>query len=319
MRSRAGLVGAAAVVTGALMACGLDIVGSADTAEPDDSAPGPARPAPEPIDDLGDDDGGAAPTFDAALPDETPIDGGPPDAGPCSASITENFAQGLGAWAQYGGVVRGVSGNNAYAQLIAPDAKSRAAGLFWVPPAGVKATSFRASFSYYVATPYRYWYMGDGLTFTWLTSTGGSALGAGAVTGAGLGLQPGIAGSAFALDGWQNSSIGDLAEPSFSVLGIDPARGNPGSYAWHLAKKGPYRRSDVYDAWRRIEIVVANGKATARFRFSPNGTPTTLFEDVTVDTANLVALGFTAATGGADAMGFFVDTVSIELTDATCD
>ncbi|MBX3264976.1 MAG: hypothetical protein KIS78_26020 [Labilithrix sp.] len=319
MRSRAGWIVAGCVVTGALMACGLDVVGSADVADAEDAAARPAEPEPEPIDDLGGDDAGSAPTFDAALPDETPIDAGPPDAGPCSASITENFAQGLGAWTQYGGVVRGVSGNNAYAQLIAPGVKNRAAGLFWVPPAGVKATAFKASFSYYVATPYRDWYMGDGMTFTWLTSTGGNALGANAVTGAGLGLQPGVAGNAFALDGWQNSSIGDLSEPSFNLLAIDPARGNPGSYAWHLAKKGPYRKNDVYDAWRRIEIVVANGKATARFRFSSNGTATTLFDEITVASADVVALGFTAATGGADAMAFFVDTVSVELTDPTCD
>ena len=32
----------------------------------------------------------------------------------------------------------------------------------------------------------------------------------------------------------------------------------------------------------------------------------------------LVALGFTASTGGADAMGFAIDTVSFELLDATC-
>jgi hypothetical protein len=84
-------------------------------------------------------------------------------------------------------------------------------------------------------------------------------------------------------------------------------------------KNGPYYRDDVYDAWRTIEITVADGKASAKFRYSATGNLYGLFDDVPVDTtADIVAIGFTASTGGADAMGFFVDTVSFELTGATC-
>ena len=315
MGSRSAAVAVAALVS--VAACGLDVVGRALPAESaSDSPTSTDATTPEP-ERLG--DGTEDPGADAAPPEETPIDAGPVDAGPCGLPVlADNFAQGLGKWTQYGGVEQAVAGNNnAYARLIAEGVESRAAGLFWLPNMNAKA--FKASFSYYVSTPARDWYMGDGFTFSWLTSTGSAPLGSGAVTGQGLGLQPGTAGYAFALDEWQNTSIGDLKGPSFNLLHIDAARGSPGSYDWHLVKKGPYYDSDVYDAWRTIEITVADGKASAWFRFVPNGTRSTLFTDVAVDTsANIVAIGFTAATGGSDAMGFFVDTVSIELTDATC-
>ncbi len=307
---------AALVVAGAAVgvACGLDVVGTLAPAEITTGDAASTAPATERIGD-GDD----APALDAAAAEETPIDAGPVDTGPCGPTVlVDNFAQGLGSWVSYGGVEQRVTGNNAYARLIAEGDKKRAAGLFWLPK--VNATAFKATFTYYVATPFRTWYMGDGLTFVWLTSLGTSPLGTGAVEGQGLGIQPGTTGYAFALDEWQNSSIGDLEGPSFNFLRIDPARGNPGSYDWHLVKKGPYANKDVYDAWRTLEIVVEDGKASASFRFTPTSTPNALFTNVAVDTsANVVALGFTAATGGADAMGFFVDTVSFELTNATCE
>ena len=315
--------GAVLVAAGAaVVACGLEVVGNVNPIEaPPDAGVTPvdvssddaAAPEPERIGD-----GGEA-TTDAAPIDETPLDAGPVvDAGPCGPSVlVDNFAQGLGKWTHYGGVEQRTQGNNAYARLIAEGVPARAAGLFWVPT--VKATAFKAKFAYYVRTSDRYWYMGDGITFTWLTSTGGTTLGTNATSGQGLGLQPGVAGYAFALDGWQNSSIGDLDAPSFSFLHIDPARGSPGSYGWHVSKRGPFYRPDVYEAWRTIELTVANGRASALFRFSPNGTLHSLIENVPVDTStNVVAMGFTASTGGADAMGFFVDTVSFELTNATC-
>lgn len=316
MRTRGWvLFGAGAV----LAACGLDVVGSAGSPEITTAdaatAPGtlPAEPEPERLGD-----GTETPAADAAPPDETPIDAGPIEAGPCGPPVlVDNFAQGLGKWTHYGGVEQRTTGNNAYARLIAEGVKSRAAGLFWLP--NVNAKGFKASFAYFVSTPYRDWYMGDGLTFTWLTSTGAAPLGTGAVNGQGLGIQPGVTGHAFALDEWKNSSIGDLDGPSFSFVRIDPTRGNPGSYDWHLAKKGPYYKDQLYDAWRTIEITVENGKASAVFRFTPTGARNELFKDVPVDTSgNIVALGFTASTGGADAMGFFVDTVSFELTNASC-
>ena len=318
MRYRAAVFVAACA---AVVACGLEVVGNAVTVEATPEA-GSSEPVVDPVEDaavqperIG--DGGEA-TLDAAPPEETPVDAGPIDAGPCGPTVlVDNFAQGLGKWTHYGGVEQRIQGNNAYARLIAEGVRTRAAGMFWLPT--VKATAFKARFAYFARSSDRYWYMGDGITFTWLTSTGGVALGTNAVTGQGLGLQPGVAGHAFALDGWRNALIGDLDPPSFSFLDIDPARGNPGAYGWHLSKNGPYYRTDVYDAWRTIELTVANGRATAMFRFSPNGTLHRLVENVPVDTsADIVAMGFTASTGGADAMGFFVDTVSFELTNATC-
>ena len=317
MRSRAWVLLAGGTV---LVACGLDLVGAAGPVEitPTDAAATPETGATslEP-EKLG--DGTEPPAADAAPPDETPIDAGPVDAGPCTTSLVDNFAQGLGNWTHFGGVERRTAGTNAYARLIAQDVKSRAAGLFWLVPSAVNATSFKASFAYYVSTPYREYYQGDGITFTWLTSTGTAPIGTGAVTGQGLGIQPGVTGYAFAIDQWRNESIGDLEGPSFNFLRIDPGAGNPGSYDWHVAKKGPYYQSQVYDAWRTIEITVEGGKASAVFRFSPGGAPNVLFTDVPVDTtAKITALGFTAATGGADPMGFSVDTVSFALTNATC-
>jgi len=322
MRLRAGVL---LVAGAAIVACGLDVVGTTvpdgvESTTPEGGAAisleeaGASEPEPERIGDGRDNEGA-----DAAPPAETPVDAGAVDAGPCGPSaLVDNFAQGLGSWTHYGGVQQGVAQNgNAYARLIAEGANTRAAGLFWLPT--VKAKAFKATFAYYIATPYSYWYMGDGLTFTWLTSTGGASLGTGAIAGQGLGLQPGVAGHAFALDGRQHASIGDRGAPSFSFFDIDPSRGNPGSYDWHIENKGPYRRSDVYDAWRTIEITVANGRATAQFRFVPNGSRYGLFENVPVDTsADIVAMGFTASTGSAEPMGFFVDTVSFELTDAVC-
>ena len=318
MRLRAGLL----VVGGvAVVACGLDVVGislpgDAVTATTDGDDAG--APEPERIGD-----GSERDDTDAAPPEETTIDAGPVEAGACGASVlVDNFAMGLGNWTHYGGVEQRIAqNNNAYARLIAEGASSRAAGMFWLPT--VKAKAFKATFAYFVSTPFRYWYMGDGFTFTWLTSTGGAALGTGALNGQALGMQPGVAGYAFALDGWKNTSTGDRDAPSLAFLAIDPSRGNPGSYDWHVAKNGPYYREDLYDAWRTIEISVMGGKASARFRFSPTGPLHRLFDDVPVDsstsgTSDIVAMGFTASTGGSDAMGFAIDTVSFELIDATC-
>lgn len=311
------ILGAAALATSALVACGLDVVGGLGPASSLGDAAVPTEPETQAPERLG--DGGEAPTFDASLPGETVIDAGPVDSGPCGPALfEENFAQGLASWTHYGGVEQGVSGGNAYARLIEQGKRNRAAGLFWLPT--VKATSFKASFTYYVSTPSSL-SKGDGLTFTWLTSKGPQALGTNAVTGQGFGLPPGVAGHAVALDGWQNLLIGDPGAPSLSLIEIDPSRGNPGSYDWHIVKKGPYYEVDLYDAWRTIDVVVANGKASATFRFSANGPPTTLFADVDVDEDDdgVIALGFTAGTGGVDAMGFFVDTVRFELTNASCD
>lgn len=303
------------VVAGAaVVACGLDVVGTVDEGALDPRAvraPDDAGVVPERIGD-GDE------AVDAAAPGETPP--GTIDAGACSkAVLVDNFVDGLGKWAHFGDVEQQVSPSaNAYARLIEAGKKNRAAGLFWLPSVGAKA--FKASFTYHVTTPNRGMIMGDGLTFTWLTSTGILPLGVGAVTGRGLGLQPGAVGYAFALDAWQNPLLGDLPGPSFGFLELDPARGSPGSYQWHIAKNGPYRLDDVYDAWRTIEITVADGHAAAKFRFVPGGTSHSLFAGVPVDTTStIVAMGFTASTGSAEAMGFAVDAVAFELTDATCD
>jgi hypothetical protein len=203
----------------------------------------------------------------------------------------------------------GTSGN-AYARFTTTSSYNRAAGLFWIPE--VKATSFTATFEYYALTPFFQFGMGDGITFAWLTDTGVAALGAGAFSGGALGFAPNVTGHAFALDSYRNLSAGDPTSPSFSLLRVDKARGNPGSYDWHVATRGPL--GSVYDAWRTVVIKVANGLASASV-----GTTMLIVDAPVADkAAPILAIGFTASTGGGDPIAFHVDTVQIELTDPTC-
>ncbi|AKU99103.1 hypothetical protein AKJ09_05767 [Labilithrix luteola] len=261
-------------------------------------------------------DGGSP--LPASSPSGPAIDAAPVDSGACAPTVfVERFDTGFAQWTTYGGVELASIGGESTGQLIATGAKSRAAGLFWIPT--VKATSFRATFNYYVPKPPADWEVGDGLTFTWLTSTGTSPLGADASDGQGLGLPADVTGYALALDGWQNSSINDLDAPSFNILALDPARGLPGQYDWHVRTLGPFEPADVYGVWRTIEAVVANGKVSATLRLSTGGQVATLFTDVPIDTsAAVTALGFTASTGDAAAAGYFVDTVTFELTNPSC-
>jgi hypothetical protein len=64
--------------------------------------------------------------------------------------------------------------------------------------------------------------------------------------------------------------------------------------------------------WRTVTITYAGGKLSA----SVSGTQ--LFKNVNIPPANILYLGFTAATGGVGALGWAVDTVNIELTDPVC-
>lgn len=293
------------------VACGVDLVGEASPdagfVEASTSPSDPSKPAGTTTLE-----GGSLDTPpDADIIDgETPIpDAGPPksDAG-CTTSITDTFADGiLPKWTTYGPVSQGTANGNAYARLIPLDTPGTAAGMFWVPTA--KATSFTATFTYYARTD-GFDDIGDGLTFTWITAKDANALGTGAVTGAGLGIQPGVSGYAFAFDGYQNSGINDTSSPSFSVLKIESTRGSPASYDWHVIKSGPW--SGVYDSWRNTSVKLANGKVSTKV------TTTSVFNDVAVTPSPIVAIGFTASTGGVHPIAFFVDTVSITLDDATC-
>ncbi len=296
------------------VACGLELAGEGGP---------PDIPLPE-RDDGGNNDAtpviGELPESGAdILPGETTIDAGEVDAGSCGPTgVQENFANGIdnAKWVTYGKVTRVVTGNNNIARLIETDDKEEAAGMMFVPK--VTATEFTASFYYFAQLPYVGWFesanYADGYTLTWLTEGDPATLGTApqnVVSGAGLGFPNATKGYAFAMDLYRNSAPQDLDGPSFYVVGLDGAKGAPGSYPWHLRKSGPW--SGVYDSWHKVDITLAGGKLSATI-----DTTVKIFENIDVPVAPIKAIGFTAATGGGKAVGFFIDTVDIKLTNATC-
>lgn len=285
-------------------ACGLDVVGTAPTVTEVSSN--------DPIDNsLTFDDvteaGASKGATDAAVdsPDPTDVT--------CSPVVmTETFDSDLDGWIHYGGVEHRDRDGVTYARLTGRTTFNRAAGLFWIP--NVKTTAFKAKYSFLAS---RFMGGGDGLAFSWLSSTGASTLTAG-VPGQGLGIPYDARGYALAFDVWRNTSIGDAETPSFDLLNIDPARGVPGSYNWHLATHGPFS-SDLYNGWRTLEISVGAGKLSATLHSFGSHPTLTLYDNVPIDTsAPIVALGFTASTGSMSAVSFALDSVSIELENGSC-
>jgi len=232
------------------------------------------------------------------------------DAGCGPTTFAENFAGTLAGWSTYGPVAirpDGPQGN--FARLI-DNQDGVSAGMFWLPQA--KAKEIHVTFRYRVDVPSGTTYIGDGLTFTWLTNNGPTAIGTNSISGQALGLWPGPSGHAFILDSWQNSGIGDEDAPYFSFIKIDSARGRPGDYAWHVRRSPAYDYS-VYNRWWPVDITIAAGKANAMIG------STRVIRDATLDTTtNITGIGFTAATGGAYPMRISIDTVQFELLNATC-
>ena len=321
MRGRHYFFAASALLLLIGAACGLDAVGSGDVATPGSAAnaadANPALPGAGADGDVPDDAAAEA----APLP-EVPIGPGtepaPPDAGDAAVGdcgspiIADNFntATLAARWVTTGEATPASDAfGNGYVRMIPAGQDGKVAGLFTRP--GFKATSFTASFRYAAERPYTFGTWSDGITFFWITSGAVSpATLADAVSGGGLGIPRTLGGYALALDAYRNMNIADPGVPSFSLLRVDPANGAPGGYDWHVQNNGPF--SGVYDAWRTITITFSGGKLSA----AVSGTP--LFQNVTIPAAPIFALGFTAATGGADSLGFFVDTVNIQLTDAVC-
>ena len=299
-------------------ACGLDAVGSgtsgpaANAADANAALPGAGADG-----DVADDA-----TAEAAPLPEVPIAPGietpPADAGvdvdgDCgSPTIADNFntASLAPRWVATGEAqpASDFSGNG-FVRMIPAGEGGKVAGLFTRP--GFKATSFTASFRYAAQRPYTFGNWSDGITFFWITTgvVNQTTL-ADAVSGAGLGIPRALGGYAVALDAYRNMNIADPSVPSFALLHVDPSKGAPGAYDWHVQNTGAF--TGVYDAWRTVTITFSGGKLSA------DVSGTTLFKNVAIPASPIVALGFTAATGGADSLGFLVDTVNIQLTDAVC-
>jgi hypothetical protein len=305
----AALVGAMLAV--AFVACGFDLAGSLEEAPSSEAGAGPAHDRDGDVADVGAD---AAPSeIPLGAGSELPIDDAGADAvGDCgSPVIADNFTTGIGpTWLIYGTTAPATESNgNGYVKLIPTGQGGSFAGIFTKVP--FTATSFVATFRYFAQTPLGFGSVADGMTFTWLTSGAVSqATLADGTTGVGLGLPRTPGGYALALDAYRNTSIGDPNTPSFSLLHVEPAKGTPGTYDWHVQSTGPY--SGVYDAWRTVTVTFAKGKVSA----DVNGTK--VVQNVSIPTANILAMGFSASTGGVDALGFNVDSVRFELTDAVC-
>lgn len=318
---RLAFVVSCALLVSVGVACGLDVVGSGDGPAPDHAADAADAHAALPgasADGAVLEDGAAeaAPLPEVPIGPGTetpPVDAGVAPVGDCgSPVIADNFNSPSVAsrWITTGEAkpASDLSGNG-FVRMIPAAQGNKVAGLFTRP--GFTATSFTASFRYAAQRPYFYGTWGDGLTFFWITSGAVSpATLADAVSGGGLAIPRTLGGYALALDAYSNANLSDPGTPSFSLLHVEPAKGPPGSYDWHVANIGPF--SGVYDAWRTITITFAGGKLSA----SVSGT--TLFQNVAIPAAPILALGFTAATGGVDSLGFLIDTVDIQLTDPVC-
>ena len=300
MRARATLIVAGAILT----ACGLDIVGAASPtpdASTEDAATGEDASRHDDAAHVGD----SAPSDDA----------GTQDSGPQApvVLVTDEFDADLNNWTIYGGVTHPTLNNNGFASLVPQGADHRAAGMFFVPPDGTKA--FEAVYDIFIDPDGAS--AADGMTLTWLTSTLPTPLGTGAKDGRGLGIMPGAAGYSFALDTWKNNQTGDDDPPTFAFLEIDAALA-PGEYDWHIAQDAA-DPTNLYDEWRTIRVVVAEGKASAWIDTPGGSSETPIFTDVTVDTsADIVAIGFTASTGNTKA-AFAVDNVTISAPAATAE
>jgi hypothetical protein len=297
-------------------ACGLDVVGSREAPALPDAADASRAALPDaevPFDSSVE----AAPLAQVPIgPEpEPPIADAGADVvviGDCgSPVIADNFTAGIGpTWVTYGEAQAATSlQGNGFVRMIPTGQGGKVAGLFTRP--GFTATSFIASFRYLAQTPSFSDNLGDGLTFFWITSGAVSqATLADAIVGGGLGIPRTLGGYAFALDAYHNSNVGDPSPPSFSLLHVEPARGAPGGYDWHVQNDGPY--TGVYDGWRVVTLTFDKGKLSA------DVSGTKIFQNVSIPQAKILYLGFTAATGGADALGFAIDTVNIQLTDPVC-
>lgn len=297
-------------------ACGLSITGE-DGAESSPDGGGASLPSKNDVIDgeALSDDGGVAGDLDDAgeeLQDagETPIaDASAPDAdGGCGpTTLTDNFASGLSQWSIYGPVVVEKSGGgNSFARLTSQN--STASGIFWTPQA--RAKEAKVSFQYRIDTN-RQSNVGDGMTLTWLSSTGGVNVGTNAIAGGSLAEWPLAVGYAFAIDAYKNSNLGDNNTPFFGVLKLDPTRGKPGDYDWHVYKTSAY--TGVYNTWRTVTASVLAGKVNAVV------STTKVVSNVSVSTdLPMVAIGFTASTGGANPITADLDTVTIELVNPVC-
>ncbi|MBX3185712.1 MAG: hypothetical protein KF819_01805 [Labilithrix sp.] len=299
----------------ALAACGLSIVGSMDPSLPAEGGPDSltAVDGSAEIDASGDAEALPEPMADGSI--EEPLG----DAGvvmtDCGiTTLADTFNSGIDStWVRTGDATRVTSSGNGYVRMTQVGQGSRKAGLFFTPT--VTATEFKVSFRYYAQRPSVGWWetprYADGVTFTWFTSGDKDDLSS-TNNGHTLAVPRKMGGAAFALDSFTNSSINDPSTPSFSLLRVDPARGDPGAYDWHVRNRGPY--SNLYDTWRDVSVTYQGGLLSATV------STTNIFQNeaVTVPAGKIVAIGFTASTGGGHPVGYYIDTVRIELLNATC-
>ncbi|HEY8074393.1 MAG TPA: hypothetical protein VIF62_09790 [Labilithrix sp.] len=227
-----------ALLATVVVACGIDAVGSlappAEDAGSDASLPPPPLP-PEPPDA---DDGDSAIGVDAA------------EAGPkcgfvdVSDSLT-TLDGGLDGGPDGGWVIVHDSSNGTYPQIdTSPEGPAvslvgfgSSVGGIYLQPRALKA--FDISFRYIVECPGAVGSCSDGLSAIWLRANdGGPPELYAPVSGATLGVPPGLDGGALTLDIATDPGPVDPATPAFSFLGIDGTK-SPGSYDWHLDSGAP--------------------------------------------------------------------------------
>ena len=131
---------------------------------------------------------------------------------------------------------------------------------------------------------------------------------AGALTnvngGAGLALPRNARGWAAALDLYDNGgSVNDPSVPYWGVFKLDPTRGMPGTYDWHVVSTASV--SGVVDVWHRVVVTVAGGSAS----LSVDGATVLTTTGVT---GSRGTIGFACSVGGVTGAGFYLDDVEVE-------
>jgi hypothetical protein len=230
---------------------------------------------------------------------------------PPTITVVESFAAGVpAAWLATGQTSAAAADGGAgpYVVLIPPGLTSRTAGLWLRAPRDFTTFTIEAKIR---ALRPGGGNLSDGVTLTWLEIADDAGALGNVLGGVALGLPRNARGYAVALDIYDNGgSANDPNVPYWGLFRVDPSRGDPGTYDWHVRSTAAI--SNAFGAWHTVVVGVAGGTLDVTI----DGQAT--FTGVTGIAPLRGTLGFTAAVGGVTGAGFDVDEVRLTLPNPAC-
>ena len=256
---------------------------------------------------------GAADASDGSAPDDAPGADAPADGG-CGpvTVIDETFATGFPpGWTAAGDTDQTAKPDAATPGVQLVPLESFEYGTLFHDAIAVPLGAFSATFRFRVDASSSV--VSDGLAFVWLDGTGDVTA---ATYGQGLGVVDKRSGWAFVLDTYENPDNTDPAAPYYGVVRIDPTRGRPGTYDWHLKSTSPLGKT-VFSVTHTARVTLASSQVTA----TVDGI--TVLDAVSVATRSASPpaqgnIGITAATGGSSPLAVFVDDLRVTVPNQAC-